>query len=92
MQVVPDSRFDPVANVNVSGPSGGMQVMRERGRRSEPIVVVTPIRSAPVAGAPIEHQLSATKPVVVAGSSVSPLHYRPNPVSEPKVTITPSAH
>ncbi len=92
MQVVPDSRFDPVASVNVSGPSGGMQVMRERGRRSEPVVVVTPNRSAPVAGAPVEHRRSATRPVVVAGSSVSPLHYQPDPVSEPKVTITPSTH
>lgn len=89
MRVIPDSRFDPVAGVNVSGPSGGMQVMRERGRRSEPVVVVTPIRSTPVAGPPVEHQ-RPTRAVMVAGSLVSPLHYRPDPVSEPKVTITPS--
>jgi hypothetical protein len=92
MRVIPDTRFDPVASVKVSGPSGGMQVMRERGRRSEPVVVVTPNRSTPVAGAPVDHQRPATRAVMVAGSSVPPLRYRPDPVSEPKVTITPSGH
>lgn len=92
MQVNPDPRFDPVASVNVSGSFGAMQVKRERGRGGEPIVVVTPIRSDPVAGAPIEHQRSVTRAVMVAGSSVSPLRYRPDPVSEPIVTITPSIH
>lgn len=90
MRVIPDTRFAPVASVNVSGPSGPMQVMR--GRSSESIVVVTPIRSVPVAGAPIEHRRSRTRAVMVAGSSMPPLHYRPDPISEPMVTITPSTH
>ncbi len=90
MRVIPDTRFDPVARVNVSGPSGAMQVMSERGRSSEAIVVVTPIPSVPAAGAPISHKRSATRAVMVAGPSVAPLHYRPDPVSEPVVTITPS--
>ena len=90
MQVIPDPRFDPVASVNVSGPSGAMQVMRERGRSGEAIVVVTPIRSVPAAGAPIPHKRSATRVVMVAGPSVPPLRYRPDLVSEPMVTITPS--
>jgi hypothetical protein len=93
MRVIPDPHFDPVAGVNVAGPSGPMQVMRERGRSGEAIVVVTPVRSIiPVAEATIEHKQSVTRAVMVAGSSVSPLHYRPDPVSEPKVTITPSGH
>ena len=90
MQVIPDPRFDPVASVNVSGPSSAMQVMRERGRSGEGIVVVTPIRSVPAAGAPIPHKRSATRVVMVAGPSVPPLRYRPDLVSEPMVTITPS--
>jgi len=90
MRVIPDSRFDPVARVNVSGPSGAMQVMSERGRSGEVTVVVTPIPSVPAAGAPISHKRSATRAVMVAGPSVPPLRYRPDPVSEPMVTITPS--
>jgi len=92
MQVIPDSRFDPVASVNVSGPSGAMQVMRERGHSGEAIVVVTPTRSVPAAGAPIPHKRSATRAVMVTGPLVPPLRYRPDPVSEPMVTITPSTH
>jgi len=93
MQVVPDSCFDPVARVNVSGPPA-MQVMSERGRSGEAVVVVTPIRSIPAAGRSVNHQRSATRAraIMVAGSSVPPLRYRPGPVSEPMVTITPSTH
>jgi hypothetical protein len=92
MRVIPDTRFEPVASVNVSGSSGAMPVMRERARSGEAAVIVTPVRSVPAAGAPAKHQRSVTRAVMVAGSLVSPLHYRPDPVSEPKVKITPSAH
>jgi hypothetical protein len=90
MRVIPDSRFDPVTNVKISGLSGAMQVARERGHSGEAIVVLTPIPSVPAAGAPILHKRSATRAVMVAGPSVPPLRYRPDPVSEPMVTITPS--
>lgn len=90
IQITHDLKLDPVASVWVSGPAGAIQVTRERRYSNEPVVVVTPLQSAPPVGLSITNTQPVTTFVLAMYSAAPPFAVRPDAVAEPNVVITPT--